>query len=186
MRKDQIPNILTAGRLILLPVLIAMFFFDGAWAAWTALVIYIAGCLTDFLDGWLARKWNVISDFGRFLDPIADKMFVNTVLFLLVAFDRLEGLWIIPAILILLREILISGLREFLGPKNITVPVTELAKWKTTVQMVALGFLVVGSHGTVLFPYVVETGQIGILFAAGLTLMTGWVYLKASWKHISG
>ena len=184
MRREQIPNILTIFRIVVLPPLIALFFFDGAWAAWLALIIYTMGCITDFLDGWLARKWNVISNFGRFADPISDKMFVNTILFLLVAFDRLDGIWILPAILILLREILISGLREFLGPKNITVPVTKLAKWNTAIQMFALGFLVVGTHGISVYPYVVETGQIGIVVAAILTLITGWDYLKIGWKHI--
>jgi len=121
---------------------------------------------------------------GKFLDPISDKIFVASLLIVLAGFDRLEGLWIIPAIIILMRELLVSGLREFLGPKNIQLPVSKLAKWKTTVQMFALGFLVVGDHGDILLPNTLTYGQWGILIAAMLTVITGWSYLTAGLKHI--
>ena len=100
-------------------------------------------------------------------------------LMLLVAFDRLEGLWILPAIIILVREILIAGLREFLGPYNIAVPVSKLAKWKTTVQLIVISFLIAGEHGNMLIPYANEIGHFGLLIAMVLTVMTGWGYLKA-------
>ena len=181
----HLPNIMTFGRIAILPLIIALFYIPSAWAAWLALGLYTLACITDFLDGYLARKWNVISAIGTFLDPIADKIFIVSLLIALAAFDRLEGIWLIPAIVILVREILISGLREFLGPKNIQLPVSKLAKWKTTVQMIALGFLVVGNHGDALLPYTLLIGQILLLAAAVLTVMTGWRYLIEGLKHVN-
>jgi len=108
-----------------------------------------------------------------------------SLLVVLAAFDRLEGIWLIPAIVILVREILISGLREFLGPKNIQLPVSKLAKWKTTVQMIALGFLVVGDYGNIILPHTLLIGQILLTAAAILTVMTGWRYLIEGLKHVN-
>ncbi len=171
----NLPNILTLGRIALLPIIIGLFFVDQFMIA---LGLYILASLTDFVDGWLARKLNVVSDFGTFLDPIADKIFVAALLIAFVAFDRLEGLWIIPPILILLREFMVSGLREYLGPKNIKLPVSKLAKWKTTLQMVALGFLFFDG-GILLL-----VGQWALALAAVITLITGWDYLKAGLNHM--
>ena len=109
---QNLPNILTFGRIAILPVIIGLFFIPETWAAWTALFFYITASITDYFDGYLARKWNVISAIGTFLDPIADKIFIVSLLILLAGFGRLEGIWLIPAIIILMREILISGLRE--------------------------------------------------------------------------
>ena len=173
-----IPNILTMARLFILPLIIACFFLEadiGPLATWTCFALYVVASLTDFLDGWLARKLNQISAFGTFLDPISDKIFVGTLLVLLVAFDRLDGLWIIPVLLIFFREFLISGLREFLGPYDVKMPVTKLAKWKTTLQMLSLGFLILGPA----LPYTLIIGQWSLLLAAILTLITGWGYMKA-------
>jgi cardiolipin synthase len=180
----NLPNLLTFLRIVSLPVLIALFFVESYWAAWTALFIYILACITDFLDGYLARKYKVESAFGKFLDPISDKIFVASLLVTLVAFDRLDGLWIIPVIIIMMREFLVSGLREFLGPMNIQLPVSQLAKWKTTIQMVAMGFLVVGPYGNDVLPYCLTIGQWGLAIAALLTVITGWDYLKTGIKHI--
>lgn len=180
----QLPNILTISRIVLLPVLIALFFFPGAGFAWTALAIYIFCAVTDFFDGWLARKYQVTSGFGTFLDPISDKIFVAALLLCLAVFDRLDGLWMIPAIVILSREFMISGLREYLGPLNITVPVSKLAKWKTGFQMTALGFLVIGDYGDAVLPHTLLIGQILLAIAAIITLITGWNYLKTGFKHI--
>ena len=180
----QLPNILTVSRIILLPVLIGLFFIDERWAAWTALWIYIFCAVTDFLDGYLARKYGSTSSFGTFLDPISDKIMVVSVMMALAAFDRLDGIWIVPAIIILSREFMISGLREFLGPRNIKVPVSKLAKWKTTVQMVALGFLVIGDYGDTVVPETLMIGQILLSIAAVITIITGWNYLKVGFKHI--
>ncbi len=180
----HIPNILTISRILLLPVLIGLFFIPESWAAWAALWVYTFCAVTDFLDGYLARRMNITSNVGTFLDPISDKIMVAALLLVLAGFDRLEGLWLIPAIVILAREFLIAGLREFLGPQNIKVPVSKLAKWKTTVQMVALGFLVIGDYGDTVLPNTLLIGQVGLTLAAAITLITGWSYLKAGIKHI--
>lgn len=192
----QLPNILTISRIVLLPVMIALFFVPGEAAAWTALWIYIFCAVTDFFDGYLARKYGTTSNFGTFLDPISDKILVSSLLIALAAFDRLDGLWMIPAIIILMREFLIAGLREYLGPQNVKVPVSKLAKWKTTFQMVALGFLVIGDYGDnvvdTVFGFLnhgdvigaLLTGQILLSIAAVITVITGWNYLKVGFKHI--
>ena len=178
---NNLANILTLGRLALLPLIILLFFVPADWAAWSVLVLYIAGAVSDWLDGWVARAYNQTSDFGRFLDPIADKIFVVTVLLMLVATDRIEGVWVIAVIIILMREFLVAGLREFLGPKGIVLPVTTLAKWKTGLQMVATGFLIVApALGTMAHWF----GLLGLSAAAVLTAVTGWEYMKTGWAHI--
>jgi cardiolipin synthase len=181
----NIPNILTLSRMAMLPVLVGLFFIPGPVAAWGALAFYIVLAVTDFLDGHLARSMNATSDLGRFLDPISDKIFVAVLLVTLVAFDRLPGVWIIPAIVIISREFMVSGLREYLGPFNIQVPVSRLAKWKTGIQMTALGFLTIGDYGDVLVPHTLAIGQWGLLVAAAITVYTGWSYLKAGILHIT-
>ncbi len=191
----QLPNILTISRIVLLPALIGLFFMPGETAAWAALWVYIFCAVTDFFDGYLARMLNVTSNFGTFLDPISDKILVASLLIALAAFDRLDGPWMIPAIIILTREFLIAGLREFLGPQNVKVPVSKLAKWKTAFQMTALGFLVIGDYGDdtmqSVFGFLSDnvvgallTGHILLTIAAAITVITGWNYLKAGAKHI--
>ncbi|PZO87015.1 MAG: CDP-diacylglycerol--glycerol-3-phosphate 3-phosphatidyltransferase [Micavibrio aeruginosavorus] len=190
----QLPNILTVSRILLLPVLIGLFFVPGAMAAWWALWIYIFCAVTDFFDGYLARKYGTTSGFGTFLDPISDKIMVASLLMALATFDRLDGVWLIPAIIILAREFMVSGLREYLGPRNVKVPVSKLAKWKTGFQMTALGFLVIGAYGDhvmqTVFGFIAPgistllTGQILLSVAAVITLITGWNYLKVGFKHI--
>ncbi|MGM0423016.1 MAG: CDP-diacylglycerol--glycerol-3-phosphate 3-phosphatidyltransferase [Pseudomonadota bacterium] len=177
-------NLLTLFRILIIPVLVALFFMPGASATWSAVILFVVAAITDFFDGYFARALNQVSAFGKFLDPIADKLIVTVTLFLLVAFDRLEGLWIIPALVILIREVLIAGLREFLGPYKVTVPVSKSAKWKTTVQLFAIGFLIAGDHGPDLIPYSVEIGHYGLLAAMILTLISGWGYLKVGFKTI--
>jgi cardiolipin synthase len=180
----HLPNILTISRIVLLPVLIGLFFIPGALAAWTALAVYIFCAVTDFFDGYLARRYGSTSGFGTFLDPISDKIFVAALLFALATFDRMDGYWMIPGIIILGREFLISGLREFLGSQNIKVPVSRLAKWKTGFQMTALGFLVIGDYGDAILPNTLLIGQVLLTVAAVITLITGWNYLKAGFVHI--
>ncbi len=180
----QLPNILTVSRIALLPVLIGLFFIESSTAAWTALWIYIFCAVTDFFDGYLARKMGITSNFGTFLDPISDKIMVASLLIALATFDRLDGFWMIPAIVIMMREFLIAGLREYLGPQNVKVPVTRLAKWKTGFQMTALGFLVIGDYGDAILPNTLLIGQILLAIAAAITVLTGWNYLKAGFKHI--
>ncbi len=181
---QHLPNILTISRIVLLPVLIGLLLVPENWAIWSALWIYIFCASTDFFDGYLARKYGGTSKFGTFLDPISDKIFVACLLLVIVGIGRLPELWMIPAIIIFAREFLISGLREFLGPQNITVPVSKLAKWKTTVQMIALGFLIVGDIGNPLVPHTLLIGQVGLTIAAVITVITGWGYLRIGFKHI--
>ena len=179
-----LPNILTMSRIATLPVIIGLFYCPSVWAPWIALAFYTLACITDFLDGYIARSMNSVSAFGKFLDPISDKIFVSCLILVLCAFERLEGWWLIAGLVIFIREFLISGLREFLGPKNIQVPVTKLAKWKTTIQMIALGFLIVGNAGDVILPHTLLIGQILISIAALLTAYTGWHYFKHSFHHL--
>ena len=178
--KYNLANKLTLFRLALLPFIILLFFIPAKWAAWACLVLYILGALSDWLDGWAARRYGQTSAFGAAMDPIADKIFVVTVLLMLLATQRIGGIFTLAVIVILMREFLVAGLREFLGPKGVTLPVTKLAKWKTAIQMVATGVLIVGpfmSGGTVL-------GMVLLTIAAGLTVVTGWEYVKASLPHI--
>jgi cardiolipin synthase len=182
--RDNIPNYLTIGRLASLPFCLTLMFIDHAVASWLALIIYTLGCITDWADGYLARKWNVSSPFGIFLDPIADKIFIISVMMVLIATNKLDGIWIIPPLLIIAREFLVSGLREFLGPKNIQVPVSALAKLKTFSQMLSLGFLIMGDYGDWVVGYTLEIGYGLISIAAILTVITGWNYLKEGLKHL--
>ncbi len=179
----NLPNLLTISRIAVIPVIVVLFFIPDAWAAWTNVALYTLAGATDFLDGYLARSTGQISAFGRFLDSIADKLIVSVALFLVVAFDRLEGIWIIPAIVILMREILIAGLREFFAPYNIQLKTKPLARWKVLIQMVAIGFLIAGPFGPTLVPYAEEIGRWGLLAAAILTATTGWDYWVDSYRE---
>ena len=130
---NNIANILTMARILLLPVIILLLFVHADWASWTVLILYVIGALTDWLDGWVARRYNQISALGTLLDPISDKIFVVTILLMLIATDRIEDLMVLPVIIILVREFVVAGLREFLGPKGVKLPVIVLSKWKTTI-----------------------------------------------------
>ena len=174
-------NILTIMRLLMLPVIIGLFYVTDAWAAWTCLALYVIGAITDFLDGWVARKFDQVSELGKLMDPIADKIFVAALLLMLVANGRIDGFWVIAVIIILMREFVVAGLRAFLWPKKMKLPVTNLAKWKTTVQMIATGILIVAPY----IPYGFEVGLGGLAIAAGLTAITGWIYVTAGLKHIT-
>ena len=181
---NNLPNILTLSRIACIPVIVALFFIPADWAAWLACAVFGVAAMTDYFDGYLARQRAEVSAFGKLLDPIADKMLVAAVLLLLVGFGQLSGVSIIPALIILMREILVSGMREFLagfGSKGL--PVTFLAKWKTVVQMFALGFLIVGDAGPEILP-VTLIGVIGIWAASVLTLITGWQYVRESASQI--
>ncbi len=180
----SLPNILTYGRIALVPALVACFFFEGETAEWTALAIFAIAGLTDFLDGLIARAWHLQSDIGRMLDPIADKLLVASTLVMLTSNGRIAGFTLIAAVIILCREILVSGLREYLAEVKVSVPVSRLAKWKTAVQMVAIGFLLAGDAGNALFAYSTTVGIVGLWIAAILTLYTGYDYLRAGIVHV--
>lgn len=180
----NVPNILTLSRIGIIPVVVAMFFFDSSAMRWTACALFTLAGITDFFDGYLARREKLVSRLGRFLDPIADKLLVASVLLMIVAFDRVGPWSYLPALVILLREIMVSGLREFLAELRVSVPVTALAKAKTTVQMVALGFLIVGNAAPGWIPAEL-IGEIGLWIAAAITLITGYDYLRAGLAHMA-
>lgn len=171
-------------RIVIIPIIALLLYIPTAWASWLALGFYTLACITDWLDGYLARKMKIVSAFGRFLDPIADKLLIAVMLLMFAGLGRLDDWWLLPAALIMFREIFIAGLREFLAPQNIIIHVSKLAKWKTTAQMIALGFLVVGDHGNVILPETLLIGQILLSLAAILTIITGLEYFAKGLKEI--
>ncbi len=180
MNNKHLPNILTISRIIIIPLVLITISLEGKiWHQISAALFILAG-ITDFLDGYLARHWKVQSKLGRFLDPIADKLLIASTIMLLVYFDRAH---VIPAIAIVCREILVSGLREFLAEINVSVPVTQLAKIKTALQITSIVMLLLGTKGSG-FEFVDPLGHIFFWAAAGLTLFTGYAYLKAGLKHM--
>lgn len=181
----SLPNLLTLSRIAVIPAILALLFFPTPLNRWIALVLFAFAGLTDFLDGYLARHRGEVSAFGRFLDPIADKLLVASVIVMLIAIDQLEGLIVIPAIVILCREILVSGLREYLAEIQVPLPVSRLAKWKTVLQMVALGFLVVGDSAAPAGWPIDAIGNTGLWIAAVLTLITGYDYLVRGLQHVN-
>jgi cardiolipin synthase len=180
----SLPNLLTYGRLVGVPVVAGLILWGGDVARWIALALFIAAAVTDFFDGYLARRWSQQSALGRMLDPIADKVLVATVLLALAADRTIAGAHLWAAIIILSREVLVSGLREFLAELRVSVPVTKVAKWKTTVQLIAIGFLIAGPAGDKLVPYVSEFGLFCLWIAAALTLYTGYDYFRAGIGHV--
>jgi cardiolipin synthase (CMP-forming) len=182
-RFGSLPNLLTYGRIIAIPALVACFFLQRDLGNWLAMSIFIAAGVSDFLDGYLARAWEQQSAIGRMLDPIADKLIVSAALLMLAADQTIAGWSLWAGVVILCREILVSGLREFLGTLSVGVPVTQLAKWKTVVQMVAIGFLLAGSAGDKIWPYTTLFGLTLLWLAAILTLYTGYDYLRAAIRH---
>ena len=178
------PNVLTYGRIAAVPVLAALLLYGGNGARWIAVAIYIVAAITDFLDGYLARLWKQQSALGRMLDPIADKVLVSVVLLVLAADGILSGGHLWAAFIIIAREVLVSGLREFLMELRVSVPVTQIAKWKTTAQLIAIGFLIAGPAGDALVPGVTYAGIILLWVAAALTLYTGYDYFRAGLRHV--
>lgn len=182
-----LPNLLTYGRIIAIPLIVALLFWPGDPAMrWWALGLYAAAGVTDYLDGYLARIYAQQSSLGRMLDPIADKLLIAACLLMLVADGSIRSWSIWAAIVILSREILVSGLREFLAEVKVSVPVSRLAKWKTTAQIVAVGFLVAGPAGDAILPtdWTRLTGVLLLWIAAILTMITGFDYMKASIRHL--
>lgn len=179
-----LPNLLTLSRIVAVPLLAAFLWWPG-WSLGygVAFALYVLAGVTDYLDGYLARAQGAVSKLGIFLDPIADKIMVAAVVLMLVATHDIAGINIIAALIILLREIAVSGLREFLGGIQVSVPVSNLAKWKTTLQLVALGALILaGALPDV--TWIRPAGLAGLWAAAAITLVTGWDYLRTGLKHM--
>jgi len=182
----SLPMWLTLSRIVAIPVIVALFWFEGDEWRYVACAVYALAALTDWLDGYLARAWAQQSKLGRIFDPIADKLLVATCLLLLAAdTDKTIAGWSLwAAIIILCREILVSGLREYLAELKVSVPVTRIAKWKTTLQMVAIGFLLAGPAGDKLLPYTTQIGIVLLWIAAVITIYTGYDYFRAGLKHV--
>jgi cardiolipin synthase len=185
-----LPNILTLSRIFAVPILVFLLWHPGWWDYALAFGLYVLIGLTDYFDGYVARTQGTVSKLGIFLDPIADKIMVAAVIVMLVAFDSVatgEPLivrWhVIAALVILLREIAVSGLREFLAQLSVSVPVSKLAKWKTTFQLISLGAIILGGAMTQ-FPFIRIVGLVSLWAAAVLTLLTGWDYLRVGLKHM--
>jgi cardiolipin synthase len=189
----NLPNILTISRIVIIPVLIASFYIEGRTYHLVAASLFMLASITDFFDGYFARLWKVQSNLGRFLDPIADKLLVAAAIVMLVHFQDIGDFGVIPAIAILCREIAVSGLREFLAEIHVSVPVSNLAKIKTGVQMIAIFLLLLGVEGpsfeeveTITKITLTElVGRIFLWISAVLTLITGYAYLKAGIKHMT-
>ncbi len=183
----DLPNLLTLSRIAAIPLLVFLVALHTPTADFSACVLFSAAAITDYFDGRIARGRRQISDIGRMLDPIADKLLVGATLMLLAGQGRLSTWGLYPAIVILLREILVSGLREYLAGLRVGLPVTTLAKWKTGAQMGALGTLLAGDDSAVLLHLsVIPVSTIGeamLWAAAGLTLWTGWDYLTIGLRH---
>lgn len=183
LKQTTLPNILTFIRIALIPVVVTLFYFDRPLSNWLAAFFFIMACITDYLDGYFARTLRQTTRFGVFLDPIADKLLVAATLLMLVGFHRIEGLSLIPAVIILCREIVVSGLREFLAEVHVSIPVTRLAKWKTGLQMTALTLLLVEVIPGLPLP-LHGLGIFWLWVSALLTLITGFDYLRAGLKHM--
>jgi CDP-diacylglycerol--glycerol-3-phosphate 3-phosphatidyltransferase len=185
----SLPNLLTLSRILAVPILVFLLWRPTPIDYAITFVLYCIVGMTDYLDGYLARAWGSISKLGQFLDPIADKIMVGAVLIMLISSRKanpvpeIAGLNIVPALVILLREIIVSGLREYLAGLQVSVPVSALAKWKTTLQLVALGALILGG-AVPNYAWVHLTGIICLWAAAALTLVTGYDYLRTGLRHM--
>ena len=180
----HLSNLLTLSRIVVLPPLIACLWIGGETFRWVALALYALASITDYFDGYLALTLDVQSAFGRLLYPIADKLLVGACLLILSALGYIEGWTVLAGLVILLREILVSGLREFLAEIRVGMPVSGLAKWKTAIQMLAIGFLIIGTDAPG-WTQAQLVGEVGLWLAAGITLLTGWDYLRSGLKHLA-
>lgn len=174
------PNLLTYGRIAAIPVIVILILAGGSGGRTLAFLLFAAAAVTDYFDGMLARRMNVVSPVGVFLDPIADKLLVTAVIVALASTKQITGWDLAPAIVILCREVLISGLREFLGGAGVKVPVTLLAKYKTSVQLIALAAIILAARGSTL----ADLGLIALWIAAALTAITGWGYLTRGFEQM--
>ncbi|MDR2766399.1 MAG: CDP-diacylglycerol--glycerol-3-phosphate 3-phosphatidyltransferase [Holosporaceae bacterium] len=181
----MLPNLLTLSRIFSIPFIVACFYVGGFWAHLTATILFVVACITDFFDGYFAREWKQISAFGRFLDPVADKVLVSTILLMLSGTGVIHGAHLVGAAIILAREIIVSGLRQFMSELQMRVPVTRYAKWKTAMQMVSISCLLCSA----MFPDIVLLEQAGLALlwmAVAMTVFTGVRYLKFEIVRMAG
>ena len=196
-RPLALPNLLTYSRIAAVPVVVGLLYWQsildgGLWIRWVALAVFIAAGITDVLDGYFARMYGQQSSLGRMLDPIADKLLVASCLLMLAAEETIRGWSLLASVVILCREILVSGLREYLAELRVSVPVSRLAKWKTTWQLVAVGFLIAGDAGDKVASDIfgrdillITTIGLALLWLSALvTLYTGWDYMRAGVRHM--
>jgi cardiolipin synthase len=178
-----LPNLLTLSRIVAMPVMVLLLWRPGPGDYAFSFLLYVLVGVTDYFDGYLARAQGAVSKLGIFLDPIADKIMVATVIVMLVFTRAIDGPAVVAAVIILVREIAVSGLREFLAQLSVSVPVSQLAKWKTTFQLVSLGAIILGG-AVPSQPWISWVGFFCLWAAAGLTLITGWDYLRVGLKHM--
>ena len=178
----NLPNILTFFRIFLIPVIIAILFLDSPLSNWLSFSIFLIASATDFLDGWAARTFNSSSQFGKFLDPIADKLLVTSILIVLIYLESINGVFVFFVLIILLREIFISGLREFLSFLGQKLPVSNLAKWKTATQFCSICLLLIGD-ALEKFP-LSDVGLALLTVATFLTILSAYYYLKDTLKYL--
>jgi CDP-diacylglycerol--glycerol-3-phosphate 3-phosphatidyltransferase len=180
----NLANLLTYGRLVAVPAVVGLLFWpEDHWSRWVALAIFAIAAITDYLDGYVARAFAQHSALGRMLDPIADKLLVAACLLMLVSDSTIHGWDLWAALVILCREILVSGLR-FLAELKVGVPVSRVAKWKTTFQLLSLGFLIAGPAGETVLPNTILIGSGLLWIAAILTIYTGWDYFRTGLRHL--
>jgi len=196
-RPLALANLLTYGRIAAVPVVVGLMYgysiLDGGlWLRWAALGVFIAAAVTDLLDGYVARAYDQQSSLGKMLDPIADKLLISSCLLMLAAEETIRGWSLLAAVIILCREILVSGLREYLAELRVSVPVSRLAKWKTTWQLIAVGFLICGEAGDKVVSdlmkhdmlVITNIGLALLWLSALVTLYTGWDYMRAGLRHM--
>ncbi len=183
--KSSLPNVLTGFRIAIIPVLVGALFAGGDAGRWIAFFLFVVAAITDFFDGYAARRMGSLSRLGQMLDPIADKLLITAALIMLVAQGPVTGIHVVAVIIILVREVLISGLREFLSGHQVVVAVTTLAKWKTTTQMIATGLLLLGPAGDNIFWGLTDVGLALLWIAALITAYTGFEYWRGARVHLA-
>ena len=180
--KLNISNLLTLARILVIPIIVLCIYMNKPFYGWVAFTLFCIASITDYFDGYIARIRNEVTNFGTFLDPIADKLLVAAVILILTSKEVIANWETIPALIILLREIAVSGLREYLAKIKISVPVSRIAKIKTSMQLIALAFLILSESGLTIIP-IIFIGKIALWIAGLLTLYTGYDYLKSGLKH---
>ena len=180
--KLNLSNILTLCRILVIPIIVALIYLKSPFYGWLAFILFCLASITDYFDGYIARIRNEVSNLGTFLDPIADKLLVASVILILTSKEVIADWETIPALIILLREIAVSGLREYLAGIKVSVPVSKIAKLKTSLQLIALAILILSESGISFIP-ILFIGKIALWSAAILTLYTVYDYLRSGLKH---